>query len=82
MLFPYDAPGLHGFWMPDMNFDIDILWMRAGRIVHLERDVSRGDPTTVHRPREPADLVLEVPAGTAQRLGWRAGDAVSIEPAP
>jgi uncharacterized membrane protein (UPF0127 family) len=79
MLFPYAEPGLHGFWMPDMRFDIDILWMRAGRIVHVETNVSKDDPAVVYRPREPADLVLELPAGTAERRGFRVGDAVAVD---
>ena len=28
----------------------------------------------------PADLVLEVPAGTAERLGWKIGDRVTVDP--
>jgi hypothetical protein len=81
MLFPYAEPGLHGFWMPDMHFDIDIVWIRAGRIVHVEADVPHqaSAPLPVYRPPEPADLVLEVPAGTARRLGWRRGDPVRVE---
>jgi uncharacterized protein len=80
MLFPYDEPGVHGFWMPDMRFDIDIVWIRAGRIVDVTANASKDDPRAVHRPREPADLVLELPAGTAERRGFRVGDAVHVEP--
>jgi uncharacterized membrane protein (UPF0127 family) len=79
MLFPYAEPGRHGFWMPDMHFDIDILWIRAGRIVHVEPGVSKDDAQRVYRPREPADLVLELPAGTAQRRGFHVGDAVQVD---
>ena len=81
MLFRYDEPGIQGFWMPDMHFDIDIVWIRAGRIVHVEPDVPHAvaGSLPVYRPSEPADLVLEVAAGTARRLGWRVGDAVQVE---
>jgi uncharacterized protein len=79
MLFPYAEAGRHGFWMPDMHFDIDILWIRAGRIVHIEPNVSKDDPERVYRPSEPADLVLELPAGAAARRGFRVGDAVRID---
>ena len=84
MLFVYREPALRGFWMPDMHFDIDILWIRAGRIVHVESDVPHvvSTPLPVYQPSEPADVVLEVGAGTARRLGWRVGDAVRIEAAP
>ena len=79
MLFPYAEPDRYGFWMPDMRFDIDILWIRAGRIVHVEPDVSKDDPQRVYRPGEPADLVLELPAGTARRRGFQVGDAVRVD---
>jgi uncharacterized membrane protein (UPF0127 family) len=81
MLFVYDEPDLRGFWMPDMHFAIDIVWIRAGRIVHVESDVPHvvSGPLPVYRPSETADRVLEVAAGTAKRLGWRVGDAVGIE---
>lgn len=78
MLFPYDRPGRYGFWMPNMRFDIDILWIRSGRIVHLEPDVSKDDPQRIYRPSADADLVLELPAGTAARRGFRVGDAVEV----
>jgi len=78
MLFPYDSPGLYGFWMPDMHFDIDILWMREGRIVHIEPNVSKDDPQRIYKPRVPADLVLELPAGSAARRGFAVGDRVDV----
>jgi len=78
MLFPYDTPGRYGFWMPNMRFDIDILWIRAGRIVSIEANASKNDAQRIYRPSEPADLVLELPAGTAARRGFRVGDAVDV----
>lgn len=81
MLFLYDEPALRGFWMPDMHFDIDIVWIRDGRVVHIESDVPHvvDGALPTYRPAEPADTVLEVAAGTAERLGWRVGDAVRVE---
>src|SRR3989304_6446445 len=35
MLFIFDKPGYHGFWMKDMLFSIDIIWISADKkIVH------------------------------------------------
>ena len=82
MIFPYARADRHGFWMYDMHFDIDIVWIRDDRIVDVTPR-ARHDPPgelPVYRPREPADLVLEVPAGTAERLGWKIGDEVSVDP--
>jgi uncharacterized membrane protein (UPF0127 family) len=80
MLFLFEAPGLPGFWMPDMHFDLDLVWIRGDRIVDLTPSVSHREPERVHRPREPADVVLEVLAGTATLHGWRRGDRVRFDP--
>ncbi|MCP3986628.1 MAG: DUF192 domain-containing protein [bacterium] len=84
LLFPYDPPAEPVFWMPDMHFDIDIVWIRAGRILGVHADVPHQvePPLPRYGPPGPIDLVLEVPAGTAQRNGWQIGDAVEVDPPP
>ena len=83
MLFPYASPSRHGFWMAQMRFDIDIVWIREGRIVDLTLGIPHDLPAPLptYRPRHPADLVLEVRAGVAEEAGWRVGDPVRLEPA-
>ena len=80
MWFPYENAGFHRFWMKDMHFDIDILWVRAGRIVDVSADAAHEveGALPVYQPRAPADAVLEVPAGTAKRYGWGPGTAVRV----
>ena len=82
MIFPYAQADRHGFWMYDMHFDIDIVWIRDGRIVDVTSRAPHDPPgeLPVYRPGVPADLVLEVPAGTAEELGWKIGDRVTVDP--
>jgi uncharacterized membrane protein (UPF0127 family) len=82
MVFPYARAERHGFWMYDMHFDIDIIWIRGDRIVDVRSRAPHDPPgdLPVYRPGEPADLILEVPAGTAERLGWKIGDRVTVDP--
>jgi len=89
MAFPFDEPGRPAFWMAGMYFDIDIVWIRGTRVVDLSERLPHPppelDPLTAglpeYRPREPADLVLEVPAGTVHARGWERGDLVEVSPA-
>jgi len=84
LLFPYARADRHGFWMYDMHFDIDIVWIRDGRVVDISHRVPKPDPgarPATAQPRELADTVLEVPAGFALAHGWRAGDRVSLSDA-
>lgn len=84
MIFPYGQPARPAFWMPDMHFDIDIVWIRGGRIVDLHTDVPHQvrPPLPRYSPRQPIDWVLEVPAGTVARAAWKIGDPVQAEPTP
>lgn len=88
MVFPYAKAGRWSFWMKGMRFDIDIVWIRDGRIVDISRFVPApraGSPSAVDAlptfsPSEPADTVLEVAAGTATARGWKPGDPVLFDP--
>ncbi len=86
MLFLYDQPGFFAFWMKRMHFDIDIVWIRDGRIVGISPFVRypREDPEHPQTVRSPelVDMVLEVPAGYADAGGWRRGDRVEIRGLP
>jgi len=81
MLFFYEQPGFYRFWMKEMRFDIDIVWIRDGRIVDIAHRVPHvpGENGPTVTPAELVDTVLEVPAGYAQSHGWRIGQRVSIE---
>jgi len=80
MLFIFSQEGLWGFWMKDMHFSIDILWIDAsGRVVTVEQLVSPSTyPETTFYPSSPARYVLEVPAGFAQLNGVEIGSQMSL----
>ncbi len=79
MAFVYEAPQTIGIWMKDMRFPLDILWVREGRIVKIERaapPLRPGDPERVYSAI--GDLVLELPSGFTDRMGIRLGDSVKL----
>ncbi len=84
MLFLFDKPDDYGFWMKDMNFPIDIVWIKDDKIVGV---VEKAAPEpnksiyelTIYYPPEAVDKVLEFPAGRARLLGASNGDVVSIK---
>lgn len=80
MLFVFEKADRHSFWMKDMSFDIDILWIEGGEIVHIARATApkSGERLTTYRPERPASYVLEVVAGTAEARGWVVGSPVGI----
>ena len=87
MYFIFNSTGTRGFWMRDMKFAIDILWIRDNRVVGVtENMLPEPDKNiftyTKYYPPEPVDRVLEVLAGTVAREGFKAGDEVKFIPAP
>ncbi|MBI4160668.1 MAG: DUF192 domain-containing protein [Candidatus Yanofskybacteria bacterium] len=66
MLFVFNEPGYHGFWMKEMRFPIDIIWADfSGRIVDIATGVMPETYPQVFKPREQAKYVLELNAGFA-----------------
>ena len=80
MYFPFPSSKYWVFWMKDMRFPIDIVWIGDGKVVDVSRDapVPKGDeqPATFS-PVAPADAVFEVNAGEA--AGIKPGDAVKLD---
>ena len=75
MLFVFSAPGKYGFWMKDMRFPIDIIFIREGVVDSVALDQTPGDLTLV-RPKGPVTHVFEVNAGEAE--GVYPGEGVRL----
>ena len=79
MLFLFPKPDKQTFWMKDMLFSIDMVWIdEAGRVVHIESDVSPETYPKTFSAAEDALYVLEVAAGTMNNLGIGVGDIAEI----
>lgn len=77
MFFIFPKSDKHGFWMKDMTFPIDIIWIDENfKVVHIEKSVSPETYPKVFYPDSPAMYVLEVSDGQASALGLRVGDHV------
>ncbi len=81
MLFVYDDYILPGFWMKDMLFPLDIIWLRDNIIIGWETAAVylTNDPLSIYYPPTPINNVLEVPAGTAVRLELKVGQKVTYQ---
>ncbi len=74
MLFIFEYPGKYGFWMKDMNFAIDIVWIsEKGTVVHIEENVKPSSFPKVFMNGPGAKYVLEVQAGSVKKRGLYLG---------
>ncbi len=79
MLFWFTRDDSYPFWMPNMHFSIDILWIdKNWTIAHIEESVPpESYPATFASPI-PARYVLEVPAGTLKQIGVKIGQKITF----
>jgi uncharacterized membrane protein (UPF0127 family) len=80
MFFIFEQPGIYPFWMKDMQFPIDIMWIDASmRIVYIHEDAVPEDYPSSYNPRQEALYVLETASGFVEKYGIAIGDTVIKE---
>lgn len=77
MFFVFENPGSYGFWMKDMTFDLDFIWIYNGHVVDLTENVSHNNQERIYQPKLPVTEVLEINAGFVKRNGIKVGDLVN-----
>ncbi|MSU75759.1 MAG: DUF192 domain-containing protein [Candidatus Magasanikbacteria bacterium] len=83
MLFVFSDSGKHAMVMRDMHFPLDIFWMDGTTIVgvtpNLAPEPGKSEAElTPYSSASPSNMVLEIPAGFAQKYGVRVGDKLKI----
>lgn len=86
MLFVYSQADVYTFWMRNVEYPIDIIWLRDGTVVDITANVPPESPTTalseyrVYSPKQPVNMVLEVGSGVAEEAGITIGQHLTIDP--
>lgn len=84
MLFVFGKDGRWGFWMKDMKFAIDIIWIDENkRIVDIVKNAppepgKKDKELTVYKPAADAMYVLEINAGMSDFNNLEIGDTVNF----
>lgn len=79
MLFVYQQSGEYGFWMKDMNFAIDIIWIDENdQVVTIKRSAAPSSYPKTFYPAAAAKNVIETPAGFTQTANINSGDQLNL----
>jgi uncharacterized membrane protein (UPF0127 family) len=79
MIFSFDTPDPACFWMKDMEYNLDIIWLDANqRVLHIENDLSPSTYPNSYCSPEPATYVLEVNGATVKNLHVQLGDQITL----
>ena len=63
ILFIFDQPDRHGFWMKDMNFPIDIVWLDENkRVVNITKNLQPNSYPQLFYPPQDIKYALEIKA--------------------
>lgn len=79
VLFIFSLPGRYGFWMKDMQFSLDFIYLRDKKVVEVIKDVSPDTYPASIESRLPADSILEVKAGFVDRENIKVGDSLELD---
>ncbi len=82
MLFVFDTPGKYAFWMKDMNFPLDIIWIGENmQVVYIKKNALPELYPETYGPGlndGDAKYVLEVTAGFSDKNNLKVGDNVTF----
>ena len=74
MLFIFDDNIVRGFWMPDMHFAIDMVWIDSNwRVIGIAQHATPESYPKVFYSNGPAKYVLEVSDGASRTWGIATG---------
>lgn len=79
MYFVFDRPDIYPFWMKEMNFPIDIIWIDDHMsVVDITKSVLPSSFPQTFASKVPVRFVLEVQSGFTERHGVKIGDQVVL----
>ena len=83
MLFVFGNEAKHTFWMKDMKFPIDIIWLNSdGKVVHIEKNLQPCVSVLIctnYSPNTDSQYVLETVSEFTQRHNISVGTDIDFE---
>lgn len=82
MLFVFDSEAKHSFWMKNVKFPLDIIWLdKNKKVVHFVKNAQpdTGSALEIYTPPKKAYYVLEVNGGMIDEFGLALGNKATFE---
>ncbi|MBI5151685.1 MAG: DUF192 domain-containing protein [Candidatus Pacebacteria bacterium] len=84
MLFILPQKSIPTFWMKDMKFPLDFIWIDGDKVVDITEGVLAPRASELesvlprYSPKFLTTHVLEIPAGSTKKYGIQIGDSVTL----
>jgi len=81
MLFVFEPARPVGFWMKNVRFPLDMIFLENGQVKAIAPAVPpcQSEPCPTYGPETPVNQVIELRGGRAAELGIRVGDRLDIQ---
>lgn len=85
IIFAYPGKSILTFWMIDMKFNIDLLWINDDKIVGIEKNMlapaagTQDKDLLLYRSPEAVDRVMEINSGLVDKYGIKIGDKLEYK---
>ncbi|OGI79488.1 hypothetical protein A3F19_02095 [Candidatus Nomurabacteria bacterium RIFCSPHIGHO2_12_FULL_37_29] len=80
MLFVFDYPDKYSFWMKDMNFPIDMIWIGENKeIIYIKKNARPESFPESYGPTADSKYVLEIVSGLSSKNNLKEGDKVEFK---
>lgn len=86
MLFVFEKADKHPFWMKGISFPLDFVWINGSKVVDILQNIQPPNPgqqdasLSIYSSKVETDKVLEVAAGTVEKLDIKVGDVIKLTP--
>lgn len=81
MLFVFDKPDYYSFWMKEMKFPIDIVYLNGDKVITVIENALpplNNQELKIYQPTEPSDRVLEIKSGLSGKYNIKKGTSLKI----
>lgn len=83
MMFQFDTLGIYPFWMKDMRFALDMIWLDSdNRVITIHENISPDtyykNPPELFQSTTPTSAVIEVSGGFVEKNNLSVGDRLLI----
>ena len=83
MIFVFEEKDKYGFWMKNVNFPLDLIYISDNKIVDIiknaEPKAKDATDIQIYTPKEEANYVLEINGGLSDEFGFEVGNEVTFE---
>lgn len=80
LLFVFNNSGTYSFWMKEMNFPIDIIWIDENFVIEeITKNIAPETFPETFSSQNPAQYVLEINAGLSEKYNFQKGDPVLLK---